>query len=209
MDLAYHSIRRVKDIAEVVFDALTKQQACAGSVQPIVLFEPAKKLGSRMLRRLVERASITHSEDIFRILAPRPANALPFDYPHRELDLHRDLYPGSDDLALPLGRVAVTNVEKGTGYKDGEIGRPARDEPPIVHVTAMLGRGRSRDRLAAGRGNAKAAEHRRQWNRQVTELCLRLDQRGRAALIVDPPLGQLALGQLADIRRIHHVCRHN
>src|SRR5215831_3854010 len=149
MDLAYHGIRRVEDIAQVVLDALTKQQACTGRVQPTILFEPAQDLGSCMLRRLLERASVTHSEDIFRILAPGPADSLPFDHPHRELDLHRDLDPVADDLAIPLGRVAVTDVEKGTWYKDGEIGCHARDEPSIVHVTAMLGRGRSRDRLAA------------------------------------------------------------
>ena len=39
--LADHRVRRVEDVAEVVFDALTEERVCAPGVQTVVFLEPA------------------------------------------------------------------------------------------------------------------------------------------------------------------------
>src|SRR4029079_11211704 len=71
------------------------------------------------------------------------------------------------DLAVALERVAVAEVEEPALGKDGEIDRHACAEAAVVHVAAVLARGRTRDRLPLRRRDAEAAEHR--IERQLAE----------------------------------------
>jgi hypothetical protein len=74
--------------------------------------------------------------------------------------VRRDLDPGADDLAVPLQGMPVADVQKRALDEHWQVDRDALPEAAVVHVPAVLGGRRGRDRLAAPRRDPEAAEHR-------------------------------------------------
>src|SRR5215207_491969 len=108
--------------------------------------------------------------------------------PRREGDVHGDLRAGAGDLAVALGGVAVAEVEEGPFDEDRQVDRHSLAEATVVHVAAVRARRGAGDGLPARRGDAEAAEHRIERDREATEGRLRLGQRRRPALDVDLPV---------------------
>lgn len=164
-----------------------------------------------MLQRLVQRPRVPDGEQTLVVLTPGPADAPALDHPDREPHVERNLDAGAHDLAVALHRMSVTHVEQRTGRKDWKVYRDTGDESAVVHVAAVLARGRRRDGLAQRRRDAEAPEHRRERKRQAAQCRLGLDERRGAALAVDVPCTRKAgrLGEFLRIRRVNGVGRHD
>jgi hypothetical protein len=52
----------------------------ADGIQAVILLQPTHHLGRGVLERLVERAGVPDGEDVARILAARPADALVLEH---------------------------------------------------------------------------------------------------------------------------------
>src|SRR5438094_78457 len=90
-----------------------------------------------MLDGLVERAGVPDRHHERLVLGARPADRLAFQHLDRELDVHRHLDPGADDLAVALERVAVADVQEAALGEDREVDDDALAEAAIVHVAAV------------------------------------------------------------------------
>src|SRR5579871_2210773 len=95
-----------------------------------------------------------------RVLGAGPTDASAFPKVNRELDIERDFDPRSDDLAIALDRVAVSDKEQRALGEDREEDGDPLFEAFIVHVAAMFRGGRRGDRLPAPGSNSEASEHR-------------------------------------------------
>jgi hypothetical protein len=213
-ELADHGIGRVEHVAEVVLHRLAHQDVRPERVEAVALLQPAEHLAGGVLDALVERPRVADGEDVLGVLAARPPDPLSLAQPHGEADVHRDLDPRPGDLAVPLERVAVPEVQQRPLHEHRKVDRDPRHEAAIVHVAAVLGRGGGGDRLAAGRGHPEAAEHRREGQGERPQARLRLHQRRGAGVRVDVPLGAPALvagrpGQLGGVGRVYHVRGHH
>src|SRR2546421_9293450 len=160
-----------------------------------------------MLDGLVERAGVPDRHHERLVLGARPADRLAFQHLDRELDVHRHLDPGADDLAVALERVAVADVQEAALGEDREVDDDALAEAAIVHVAAVLARSCARDRLSLRRRDAEAAEHRIEGG-----LAERLEPRRRvvearsSALEVElPPVLAVPRAELRDEARVDDV----
>ncbi len=160
-----------------------------------------------MLQRLVQRTRVPEGEDFPFVLAPRPPDRLALAQVDRELDIHRDLDPRTDDLPVALRRVAIAKEEQGPRLEYRQVDRDALAEAPVVHIPAMLGRGEGRNRLSALRRHAKAPQHRIHRQLQPLKPRHRLHRRGGPVLEIDRPVEHRRLRHLPHEVRIDHVWR--
>src|SRR5207249_9559695 len=137
------------DVSDVVTDALAEQGRRGGIIEAVVLVQERDELGGRVLDGLVERPRVADRHDERAVVGARPADPLALDDLERELDVHRDLDPGPDDLAVALERVTVADVEERALRRNREVDGDALAEAAIVHVAALRPRGRRRNLLAA------------------------------------------------------------
>ncbi len=122
-----------------------------------------------MLRGLVERAGVADGHDPVLVLRARPADLFVFQDPQRHLHVQRDLNPRSHNLAVALHGVAIAEEEQRTGFEHRKVNRRPACESSIVHVAAVLGRRRGRNRLAAFGRDAEATDHRFERQHELPE----------------------------------------
>ena len=163
-------------------------------VQAVVLHQPACHLGRGVLQRLIQRAGVAEGEDVTLGFAARPDDAALFDG-QADGDLKTGFDPGADNFAIPLDGMAIAEEEQRAGGRDREPDGGTGAEAAVIHVAAVFGTGRGRDRLTAVRRHAKAADHRRERQRQVKPGGW-VDQGHGAGIAVDGPVGAVAWRQV-------------
>jgi hypothetical protein len=180
--------------------------------RPYSVLQPARHLGGGVLQRLVERTRVARGEDVRRRSRRAATRCAAASADQRERHFAGDLDAGAHDLARALHGVAVAQAEERAGNQHREIDRDAGAKAAVIHVAAVLCGGRCGDRLAVGGGHAKAAQHRRERQRERAQRPLRCDQRRRAGCGIDRPLGVAPFAlwrprQVATKSGIHHVGR--
>ena len=105
-------VGRIKDIPNIVFNALSQQNMRGVCIQTEVFLKPAYHFCSSVLERLIQWASISHCHDILFAFCPGPVDLLPLEQLNGKLYVERYFDARSHYLSISLHGMTVSHEQK-------------------------------------------------------------------------------------------------